>query len=94
MLNSSFYRHLCTLVDIVNTSVTEDSSNEYRALEIAFQVSNHTRRGRRQWLVNSSRSDFYHQEEWADSKRWSKAETCFEEIKDGPHRSDVSTSLR
>jgi salicylate hydroxylase len=30
--------------------------------------------------------DLYHQQEWAEEKRWVKAETCFEEIEDRSHK--------
>ncbi|ROV98455.1 hypothetical protein VPNG_08529 [Cytospora leucostoma] len=58
------------------------------ALEAAFQTFDAVRRKRTQWLVNSSRRvcDLYHQPEWADPKRWVKAETCFEEIRDRSYK--------
>lgn len=58
------------------------------SLEVAFETFDVMRRQRTQWLVNSSRRvcDLYHQSEWADSKRWTKAETCFEEIRDRSYK--------
>lgn len=58
------------------------------ALETAFQTFDAVRRKRTQWLVNSSRRvcDLYHQPEWADPRRWVKAETCFEEIRDRSYK--------
>ncbi|CAD0100777.1 unnamed protein product, partial [Aureobasidium mustum] len=75
---------LSTLVDMINTSLAEGRTDKDHALKAAFETYNCVRRARSQWLVNSSRRvcDLYHQEEWAHSKRWTKAETCFEEIKD------------
>jgi salicylate hydroxylase len=59
-----------------------------RAIELAFQTYDSIRRSRSQWLVNSSRRvcDLYHQPEWAEPKKWVKAKTCFEEIKDRSHK--------
>jgi salicylate hydroxylase len=58
------------------------------ALRAAFQTFDTLRRPRTQWLVNSSRRvcDLYHQSEWADPKRWVKAGTCFEEIRDRSYK--------
>lgn len=76
---------LCTLIDQVNCSLRGNSAiTKEEALCAAFIVFDATRRTRGQWLVNSSRRvcDLYHQPEWSDEKKWIKAETCFEEIKD------------
>lgn len=75
---------LCTLLDQVNAKLLNTSIDKNQALDIAFDTYNNIRRARGQWLVNSSRRvcDLYHQQEWADTSRWTKAETCFEEIKD------------
>ncbi|KAJ5895284.1 hypothetical protein N7495_006975 [Penicillium taxi] len=58
------------------------------ALVAAFKTFDSMRRLRTQWLVNSSRRvcDLYHQSEWADPKRRTKAETCFEEIRDRSYK--------
>lgn len=68
---------------------TTGSCSELRfALETAFQAFDTVRRKRTQWLVNSSRRvcDLYHQAEWGDPKRWAKADTCFEEIRDRSYK--------
>jgi salicylate hydroxylase len=59
-----------------------------KALETAFETFDVMRRPRTQWLVNSSRRvcDLYHQDEWAEEKRWAKAKTCFEEIRDRSYK--------
>jgi salicylate hydroxylase len=70
---------LCTLIDRVNATTAQDKTSKRRALEIAFEGFNHIRRARSQWLVKSSLRgcDLYHQEEWADPKRRTKAEINF-----------------
>lgn len=57
-------------------------------IEAAFASYDAVRRTRTQWLVNSSRRvcDLYHQYEWADPTRWTKAETCFEELRDRSYK--------
>ncbi|RAH44772.1 FAD/NAD(P)-binding domain-containing protein [Aspergillus brunneoviolaceus CBS 621.78] len=59
-----------------------------KAMQTAFETFDSVRRPRTQWLVNSSRRvcDLYHQSEWADPRRWTKAETCFEEIRDRSYK--------
>ncbi|KAH8889983.1 FAD binding domain-containing protein [Thozetella sp. PMI_491] len=59
-----------------------------RAWILAFETFNSIRRPRTQWLVDSSRRvcDLYEQQEWGDSQRWTKAEVCFEEIRDRTHK--------
>jgi salicylate hydroxylase len=58
------------------------------SVEVAFDTFDKMRRRRTQWLVNSSRRvcDLYHQHEWADPERWTKADTCFEEIRDRSYK--------
>lgn len=58
------------------------------ALAAAFETFDAVRRPRTQWLVNSSRRacDLYQQPEWAEPKRWTKAETCFEELRDRSYK--------
>ncbi|KAH7240036.1 uncharacterized protein BKA55DRAFT_666006 [Fusarium redolens] len=58
------------------------------SVEVAFDTFDKMRRRRTQWLVNSSRRvcDLYHQREWADPERWTKADTCFEEIRDRSYK--------
>ncbi|KAI3391253.1 hypothetical protein diail_7671 [Diaporthe ilicicola] len=75
---------LVTLVEAVNHSVGKGRSTKGQALTLAFEVFNRVRRPRTQWLVDSSRRmcDLYHQREWGDPKRWTKAQVCFEEILD------------
>lgn len=79
---------LFTLMGRVDTSVRGNAAIKGQALSAAFETFNAVRRARSQWLVNSSRRacDLYQQPEWADAKRWIKAETCFEEIKDRSHK--------
>lgn len=70
----------------------QDSGSDHlelgHALQTAFQTFDAVRRKRTQWLVNSSQRvcDLYHQLEWADRRRWAKAETCFEEIRDRSYK--------
>ncbi|KAI1378439.1 FAD/NAD(P)-binding domain-containing protein [Hypoxylon crocopeplum] len=75
---------LRTLMDQVNTTLGEKTATKKEALGSAFAVYDAMRRTRSQWLVNSSRRvcDLYHQPEWGREQQWTKAETCFEEIKD------------
>ena len=75
---------ICTLMRRVLASIRENVAIKGQALGVAFETFDAVRRTRSQWLVNSSRRvcDLYQQPEWADPIRWTKAETCFEEIKD------------
>ena len=75
---------LSTLFREILTSTRVNRVTKGQALEMAFDIFDAVRRTRSQWLVNSSRRvcDLYHQPEWADASRWTKAQTCFEEIKD------------
>ncbi|KAL4971354.1 FAD/NAD(P)-binding domain-containing protein [Aspergillus desertorum] len=68
--------------------VTAPGEDLGAALAAAFKTFDAIRRPRTQWLVNSSRRvcDLYHQREWGDQKRWTKAETCFEEIRDRSYK--------
>ena len=79
---------LTTLFKEVNKTVKDDPSMKGQALANAFETFDSVRRTRTQWLVNSSRRacDFYHQPEWADEKKWVRAQTCFEELKDRSHK--------
>ncbi len=75
---------ITTLMKQVSESMRLMAATKGQALGVAFETFNAVRRTRSQWLVNSSRRvcDLYQQPEWADATRWTKAETCFEEIKD------------
>lgn len=75
---------LVNLMSEVTNVLPELKVTRGKALELAFETFNNIRRPRTQWLVDSSRRvcDLYHQREWADPKRWTKAEVCFEEILD------------
>ena len=80
---------LCALIDQTNDSAWENpEKSKGHRLSLAFEAFNTIRRPRSQWLVNSSRRacDLYHQPEWADSTKWVKAETCFEELKDRSYK--------
>ncbi|KAF2151098.1 putative monooxygenase [Myriangium duriaei CBS 260.36] len=82
---------LCTLAEEIHSARTSLPSTARAgakakavAIKNAWQVFDSTRRARTQWLVNSSRRvcELYHQPEWAVREKWTKAETCFEEIQD------------
>ncbi|KAI1770476.1 FAD/NAD(P)-binding domain-containing protein [Hypoxylon cercidicola] len=80
---------LVTLVQQVKAALATTPAQNTRAqkreaLAAAFEVFDAVRRTRGQWLVNSSRRvcDLYHQPEWGHPRKWIKAETCFEEIRD------------
>ncbi|KAJ6442763.1 Salicylate hydroxylase [Purpureocillium lavendulum] len=70
------------------TSGDGNGTETGHAIEAAFGAFDALRRTRTQWLVNSSRRacDLYHQSEWADQTRWTKAETCFEELRDRSYK--------
>jgi salicylate hydroxylase len=74
---------LCLTTLLAQVGTTAETPT-HEALEAAFATFDDVRRVRTQWLVNSSRRvcELYEQREWADPKRWVKAMTCFEEIKD------------
>lgn len=76
------------VLDQVTAKLMTTLIDKTQALGIAFETYNNMRRARDQWLVNSSRRvcDLYHQPEWADRSRWTKAETCFEEIRNRSHK--------
>ncbi|KAG8163817.1 hypothetical protein KVR01_005735 [Diaporthe batatas] len=77
------------VVETANAKGSAGERSELRAaLETAFETFDNLRRKRTQWLVNSSRRvcDLYHQAEWADPKRWAKADTCFEELRDRSYK--------
>lgn len=78
---------LVTLLQQVNATLATTPTTKTKkaeALAAAFEVFDAVRRTRGQWLVNSSRRvcDLYHQPEWGHPQKWTKAETCFEEIRD------------
>ncbi len=75
---------LVNLMTAVTASVGDRKATRGQALMLAFETFNTIRRPRTQWLVDSSRRvcDLYHQREWGDRQRWTKAEVCFEEIRD------------
>ena len=75
---------ITTLMRQVSESMRLKAAIKGQALGVAFETFDAVRRTRSQWLVNSSRRvcELYQQPEWADATRWTKAETCFEEIKD------------
>lgn len=79
---------LCTLLREVTTDVQECTSSKSNALNAAFETYDAVRRGRAQWLVNSSRRvcDLYQQPEWGNPAKRVKAESCFEEIKDRSYK--------
>ncbi|OAA36870.1 hypothetical protein NOR_07390 [Metarhizium rileyi] len=79
---------LTTLLGQVCKAPTTSARDLTTALEVAFEAFDAVRRRRTQWLVNSSRRvcDLYHQSEWADPNRWTKADTCFEEIRDRSYK--------
>ncbi|KAF5679761.1 salicylate 1-monooxygenase [Fusarium denticulatum] len=79
---------LATLLEQVNKRSTDLFGESKNAVEVAFDTFDRMRRRRTQWLVNSSRRvcDLYHQQEWADPERWTKADTCFEEIRDRSYK--------
>ncbi|KAI5861145.1 FAD/NAD(P)-binding domain-containing protein [Durotheca rogersii] len=80
---------LCLTALLGQVCATPPPDGDYvRALGAAFETFDAVRRSRTQWLVNSSRRvcDLYHQSEWADPRRWIKAETCFEEIRDRSYK--------
>ncbi|KAK4110265.1 FAD/NAD(P)-binding domain-containing protein [Canariomyces notabilis] len=79
---------LSVLLGKVRETAASPGGNLDAALRAAFQTFDTLRRPRTQWLVNSSRRvcDLYHQSEWADPKRWVKAGTCFEEIRDRSYK--------
>jgi salicylate hydroxylase len=79
---------LSVLLGLVRTEATAGDGDLGTALTAAFETFDAMRRPRTQWLVNSSRRvcDLYHQAEWADQTRWTKAETCFEEIRDRSYK--------
>ncbi|CAG8220313.1 unnamed protein product [Penicillium salamii] len=91
---------LATLLAEVWTSSRGQSATTYgRGVTAAFETFDAVRRVRCQWFVDSSRRvcDLYQQPEWADPQRWTKAETCFEEIKDRSHKIwyfDYNTMLK
>ncbi|KAL7622901.1 hypothetical protein AAE478_006580 [Parahypoxylon ruwenzoriense] len=75
---------LCLSTLLGRVRDTTPGGNIGHAIEAAFETFDGIRRPRTQWLVNSSRRvcDLYHQSEWADPRRWVKAQTCFDEIRD------------
>ncbi|KAF7596505.1 hypothetical protein BBP40_001377 [Aspergillus hancockii] len=79
---------LSVLLGQVRATATAPGADLGAALAAAFETFDSIRRPRTQWLVNSSRRvcDLYHQAEWADPRRWTKAETCFEEIRDRSYK--------
>ncbi|RHZ51789.1 uncharacterized protein CDV56_103457 [Aspergillus thermomutatus] len=79
---------LSVLLGQVRAAATAPGESLGTALAAAFETFDSMRRPRTQWLVNSSRRvcDLYHQSEWADQRRWTKAETCFEEIRDRSYK--------
>ena len=79
---------LSVLLGQVCESVRKDPTVKGKAISTAFEAYDTVRRTRAQWLVNSSRRvcDLYHQQEWADAAKWTKAETCFEEIRDRSYK--------
>lgn len=79
---------LCTLLREVSAVVREHATPKEEALRAALETYNAVRRTRTQWLVNSSRRvcDLFHQPEWADPAKRTKAESCFEEIKDRSYK--------
>ncbi|KAI1465200.1 FAD/NAD(P)-binding domain-containing protein [Daldinia caldariorum] len=82
---------LCTLMGQVTETLRWDPSaatRKHAALCAAFEVFDLMRRTRSQWLVNSSRRacELYQQPEWGDEAKWTKAETCFEELRDRSYK--------
>ncbi|KAF4334018.1 salicylate hydroxylase [Fusarium beomiforme] len=79
---------LTALLDQVSKQPVHSRVELRNSVEIAFDTFDKMRRRRTQWLVNSSRRvcDLYHQNEWADPQRWTKADTCFEEIRDRSYK--------
>ncbi|KAI1074641.1 FAD/NAD(P)-binding domain-containing protein [Whalleya microplaca] len=79
---------LCLSTLLGQLNETAHAKDVGTALEAMFDTFDVIRRPRTQWLVNSSRRvcDLYHQSEWADPRRWVKAETCFEEIRDRSYK--------
>ncbi|RYO87189.1 hypothetical protein DL766_008187 [Monosporascus sp. MC13-8B] len=75
---------LVHLMKEATASVDGGKTTRGQALRVAFEAFSSIRRPRTQWLVDSSRRvcDLYHQREWGDRQRWTKAEVCFEEIRD------------
>lgn len=75
---------LVELMKAVSSCVKGEKASKGQALVLAFETFNNTRRPRTQWLVDSSRRvcDLYQQREWADQHHRTKAEVCFEEIRD------------
>ncbi|KXS94999.1 hypothetical protein AC578_1524, partial [Pseudocercospora eumusae] len=75
---------LNVLVQAAVASISTGAASASHALTTAWQVYNSIRYTRSQWLVHSSRRvvDLYHSTDWADMERHTKAQLCFEEIKD------------
>ncbi|KXT16737.1 hypothetical protein AC579_5236 [Pseudocercospora musae] len=75
---------LSVLVQAAVGSISAGAARAPRALTTAWQVYNSMRYTRTQWLVNSSRRvvSLYHSADWGDTERHTKAQLCFEEIKD------------
>jgi salicylate hydroxylase len=79
---------LCLTTLLGHVQANAKPQNMEKALEVVFETFDAMRRPRTQWLVNSSRRvcDLYHQDEWAEERRWAKAKTCFEEIRDRSYK--------
>ncbi|KAK2601896.1 hypothetical protein QQS21_004583 [Conoideocrella luteorostrata] len=75
---------LVRLIEEVNSIVVIGKAADSKVIMLAFETFNTMRRTRTQWLVDSSRRvcDLYHLREWGDRELWTKAEVCFEEIRD------------
>ncbi|KXS94991.1 hypothetical protein AC578_1517 [Pseudocercospora eumusae] len=75
---------LCTLLAEVSSTDQDDESAVAVKLAAALRTYDRVRRGRSQWLVNSSRRvcELQHNSDFGDASRRVRAETCFEEILD------------
>ncbi|KXT16692.1 hypothetical protein AC579_5255 [Pseudocercospora musae] len=76
---------LCTLLDEVSSTTNQDDESAVAVkLAAALRTYDRVRRGRSQWLVNSSRRvcELQHNSDFGDPSRRVRAETCFEEILD------------
>lgn len=75
---------LCALMAEVASTARMGGVSKAAAVAEALRVYNSARRGRSQWLVNSSRRvcDLQHSMDFGDPMKRVLAETCFEEIMD------------
>ena len=79
---------LSGLIEEVILSLRENAATKGQAMSTAFESFDAVRRPRTQWFVDSSRRvcDLFQHEDWGNPAKWTKADTCWEEVKDRSHK--------